>query len=234
MTFPALDVTKLSTSFVYTSPNSGLSADLAPVVAELEPIIAEMIARGVINGNDSHSFGFAMAHPDHPWQAVWNDPYQLVALAFGWGPFANRYIANAARKLRPRARAGVDTQVQRLLRPNGFQLVVPSEHVTDEKQDGGQTEFYWGDFPFDGAVGVDGYHHLLGAVSAHPKQQDPTVARLILGHVDQAMYDLDFPEECVQFPDWCTTHAAERSKGEKICAIARAGGHCNFEVRNAS
>jgi len=232
--FPPLDVTLLPTSFVYTSASSGLSADLAPVVAELEPIISEMIARGVINGNDSHSFGFAMAHPDHAWEAVWNDPYQLVALAFGWGPFVNRYIANAARKLRPRARAGVDTQVQRLLRPNGFDLVVPEEHIAEEKQEPNRTEFFWGDFPYDGAVGLEGYHHHLGAVSAHPKQQDPTVARLILSHVDQAMYDLDFPEDHIQFPDWCSVHKAERTKGEKVCTATLATGHCVFGTRNAA
>jgi hypothetical protein len=143
-----------------------------------QPAIKALMASGVIATKDS--FGFALAYPGNRGFGDWDNPERLIALVIHWGPDGPRYVANAVRKIRPAARNLDDTQHLRTGRSWLFQDKVES------KDDEGR--FPWGDFPWDGAVwhsalGVS----LLGAVSAFPQEQDPIVARLILGVLAEAL-----------------------------------------------
>jgi len=176
-----LDVSSLPRQLVW-SPDTTAQVNLGGTVHSLRNTIDEMMRAGVIDTRES--FGFALATPDIDLTEVWDDPTKLIGLVVGWGPDADRYIANACRKIRPAAREGMDSEFLRMARKEQFCDVV--ESVEDDGS------FAWGDFPYDGAAytGVQG-RVLLGAVSAFPKEQDPIVARLITGFIGHAMFKSD-------------------------------------------
>jgi hypothetical protein len=163
--------------------NPGIAeVNLNEVVMRLQPVIDTMMSYGVITAKDS--FGYALADPQANLLEVWDDPSRLIAMVVYWGPEGPRYAANACRKIRPAAREGMDSEDLRRDHKDLFRDTVPSKE--------GDTEFEWGDFPWDGAVytRVQG-RRLLGAVSALPKEQDPVVARLITGFIGFAMFESD-------------------------------------------
>jgi hypothetical protein len=146
------------------------------------PSIQTMMAEGVLTRKES--FGFALANPAADLSRVWNIPSKLIAFAYAYGPEGDYYVANAVRKLRAAARTGKDTQELRLYYPHRF------ANVVEKKEPDGS--FEWGDFPFDGAVHVYPVgRHLLGAVSALPKEEDPVAASLITNAIGLAMWHAD-------------------------------------------
>lgn len=176
-----LDIDSLPHNRVW-NPVTPAEAILDKVVMNLQPSIMRMMHDGVITSKDS--FGYALAEPDIDLTQVWDDPSKLIGLVICWGPEGPRYAANACRKIRAAARQGFDSEILRRDYPELFRDVVTNKE--------GDTEFEWGDFPWDGAAytTVQG-RRLLGAVSAFPKEQDPIVARFITGFVGLAMYESD-------------------------------------------
>jgi hypothetical protein len=159
--------------------------------------IMGLAAADLVRSNDS--FGFVMAQPlfwnIQQLNRIWDDPDQFVWFAGGWGEDKERYIANAARKMRPLLRlnrAGfqhTSTLQMRLDGPSHFEDTVPSS-------DNGV--YPWGDFPYGGAVIVQmGNLYMVGAVSALTQIEDDKVARLILGSVAQeiAVHNDMFPQD---------------------------------------
>jgi hypothetical protein len=89
-------------------------------------------------------------------------------LVGGWGPEADRYIANAVRKLRL-TRFGMDT-----LSLTG----VDTEEVVESVDDEGR--FPWGDFPYGGAVRLTmGTVRPWVAASAFKQDEDVIAASLV-------------------------------------------------------
>lgn len=176
-----LDISSLRTSFVWNR-GTAHEVDLHAVFYALEDLIRSMMSQGIIANRAS--FGFAMADPRVNYREVWNDPAALTGFIAYWGPEGQRYAANAVRKMRPGAREDKDTQKMRLDHPELFR-----DPVESAEADG---TFNWGDFPYDGAVHLHtlGYH-LLGAVSALPKEEDPIPAQLILGLIGLEMHRSD-------------------------------------------
>ena len=163
-------------------PGTNAAVALNPIVLGLKPVIDKLMELGMIPRKES--FGYALATPEIDHTQVWDNPQQLIGLVAYWGPEGPRYAANACRKIRAAAREGVDTEVLRRARPETFRDIVESKE--------GDTEFPWGDFPFDGAAySIVQHLHLLGAVSALPKEQDPIIARFITEIVGYNMFLAD-------------------------------------------
>ena len=179
-----LDVGTLPVEFDYWHNKHQSKIGLQNIVFKLEPVIESMMANGVIERHES--FGFAMANPTTPLEYTrhWDHPEKLIGFVSYWGPDGKRYAANAVRKIRAAARTSLDTQTIRLECPDKFR-----DEVESVESDG---TFAWGDFPYDGAVHVNTLgRHLLGAVSAYPKEQDPIVASLILHILGHDMFEAD-------------------------------------------
>lgn len=181
-----LDVAALPRELVWNETNAGAVA-LHRLFDKLDDALQNMMDLGLIKHNAS--FGFAMGNPNANLAEVWDDPLQLVGLVHYYGPEGERYAANAVRKLRPAARENVDTEVLRieaeLTRSDGrFRDIVGNKE--------GDTEFPWGDFPYDGATFLTVQGRTLPyAASAFPKEQDPGVARLYGNQIALAMHASD-------------------------------------------
>jgi hypothetical protein len=174
-----LDVTRLPRQSLYQG-----SINLASVVWGLRTTIDEWAASELVKPNDS--FGFAMANADKA--SSWDDPYAFVDFVVGWGPQADRYIANAVRKLRAALRTTLDTLFIRINNPDNFRDVVESQEA-----DG---SFAWGDFPCGGATFVRvGDLFLPCAVSALKEVEDDAAAKSIGGHVGAMMLKIRNPDE---------------------------------------
>ncbi len=139
---------------------------------QLRPVIKHMMTLNLIK--KTQSFGFAMVHPDYVNRVRnWDDPSVLIWMTAGWGPDKDRYVANAARKLRLAARTGHDSI--------GVRERDIDRPVDSQEPDG---TYAWGDFPYGGAVwyanpGIAS-NVLLGAVSALTQQEDDMIASMIL------------------------------------------------------
>lgn len=155
----------------------GEPINLGSIVHMMRGSIDYWATMGLIKPNDS--FGFAMAEPNGDWHEVWDDPYALTWLVGGWGPDRDRYVANAVRKMRAAARAGVNDTLEMRLEPSSDLVESFRDVVASVEPDG---TFLWGDFPWGGAVYQDyGPLNLLGAVSALSEEEDHAVASGILG-----------------------------------------------------
>jgi hypothetical protein len=115
-----LDVTRLPRHSLYRG-----SLNLASVVLDMRSSIEDWVNSGLVKPNDS--FGFAMANPDKA--SSWDDPYAFVDFVVGWGPHADRYIANAVRKLRAALRTNLDTLLIRINNPGHFRDIVESQQA---------------------------------------------------------------------------------------------------------
>ncbi len=174
-----LDVSSLPRVAFYGSGDEEI--ELATIVLELGDTILLWERTSMIIANDS--FGFAMANPFVDVSLLWDDPYKFTWFTSGWGPDADRYIANAVRKLRAALRLGRDTLDLRITDPNAFIDIV------DEQEPDGS--FEWGDFPWGGATFVRvGDLVLPSAVSCLNEVEDDVVAKTISGHVGAKMLKL--------------------------------------------
>lgn len=164
-----LDVSSLPGGRVYET-KGGHNVDLGEIFDDqLRPVIKHMMTVGLVT--ETESFGFAMAEPNHT--QAWDDSSQLIWMTAGWGSDKDRYVANAARKMRVASRLG-DNSI-------GVQRHGTNTPVQSQEPDG---TFAWGDFPYGGAVWSENRFisgvTLLGAVSALTQQEDDAVASMIL------------------------------------------------------
>lgn len=166
-----LDVSNLPGGRVYTM-KPGYDVDFGAIFDDqLRPVIEHMMTVGLITKTES--FGFAMAEPDRGYRnQTWDDPSQLVWMTAGWGPEKDRYVANAARKLRVASRLKIDSIEVREL-----DIKTP---VESQEPDG---TYAWGDFPYGGAVWVKNAFVsnvlFLSSVSALTQQEDDVIASMI-------------------------------------------------------
>ncbi len=181
MTTQLLDVSKLPTKQVIACDDD-TEIDMEKFLAGHYDDVMALIDRDRIGSSDS--FGFAMASPQtscSTFHESWDDPSKLVWFVGGWGPNRDRYIANAARKLRALARpmrrtCWESTLEIRMSNPDHFQEVVETQN-----NDG---TFSWGDFPYGGAASLRlGNLWLAGACSAFSQVEDQIVTSLILGNL---------------------------------------------------
>jgi len=166
-----LDVSGLPGGQVYKTRNGG-EVNFGNVFDQLRLVIEQMMTLKLIKKTES--FGFAMSKPDHVESIQdWDDPSQLVWMTAGWGPDKDRYVANAARKLRLADRLGFDSI--------GVRESYIDTPVDSQEPDG---TYAWGDFPYGGAVWHAHPHiagvSLLAAVSALTQQEDDMVTSMIL------------------------------------------------------
>lgn len=202
-----LDVTQLPTRRLYESPEGKTLRVDHFFDHAVRKLVAFLIESGQVT--DTASFGFAMAQPIHV-SAIGDDivgeiipadvqeevdpnsgfdfdddPQQLIWFVYGWGPDKDRYIANAARKLRFSAREMVDSfDATQMLDLVGVKKV---------EDDG---SFAWGDFPYGGAAfyDFDGFS-LLGACSGLTQREDHHVTNMILAMVVNELNKLDNPDQ---------------------------------------
>ncbi len=177
-TVRTLDVSRFSRSAYW----GGSNFDLASLVMDSRVSIETMMASGLIRR--SHSFGYAAANPvfqhfTDP-RDVWDNPYNLVWFVAGWGPEADRLIANAVRKLRPAVRAMKDTLDIITTKWEGYLTLDTSAFLNVVESVEPDGSFAWGDFPYGGAVHVrvDG-RPFIGAVSALNQVHDDGIAGLL-------------------------------------------------------
>lgn len=161
-------------------------------------LLRQTVNSGITEGRyrDTTSLGFAMASPDdNPWNN-WNDPESLVWLTAGWGPEKNRFVANAARKLRAVARIGEDTLGCTARASSPFEDVITMDEITGEKAliagSSDYSTFRWGDFPYGGGVTVQiGEVLLIGAISGLSQEEDHIVTRHVLDELALLFWKLD-------------------------------------------
>ena len=185
-----LDVSSLPFDAKYECKD-GTAIDMRQHLEGLRPVIEALASANYIKDKDS--FGFAMMQPltepivnEFP-DDIWDKPEEFVWFVGGWGPYRDRYIANAVRKMRAMLREELPTLTLRISEsPVRFQDIVDS--VNDDGT------FSWGDFPWGGAtlypIG-DAEVVLMGSVSALSEIEDDVVAQLILGLLAQPIINGD-------------------------------------------
>lgn len=110
-----------------------------------------------------------------------DDPYSLVWFSFGWAPDADRYVANAFRKLVPAATEGRDS-LQLALDP-GYEFPKPVESFDAKGR------FPMGSFPHGGATLQHfGNLWIWGAVSSLRAEEDDVVAGAAARFVGSRVY----------------------------------------------
>ena len=181
-----LDVSILHRKALYSIGNN--SCWLENIVSSAKESIRQLASATLIKANNS--FGFALGDAvQETNQKNWDNPYEFVWFVTGWGPDANRYIANAVRKLRPALRTGNDTLWLRQNAPHLFQDIV-------ESKQGDANPFEWGDFPWGGATFVEvGDLILPCAVSALKEVEDDAVAKLLGGLIGATILKMNHPDE---------------------------------------
>lgn len=140
--------------------------DVVPLMWKmLYASVPDWQAAGVVKRNDS--FGFVAAKPRAmvDWAEAWDDFDELIWFGIGWGPEAQRYMRNAARKIRASARIGRPTLY---LVENKFKLWA---NPID-----GDCEDYHSDFPWGGAAAVR--KRQLTGTSALTQEQDDAVSHM--------------------------------------------------------
>lgn len=182
-----IDVSRFSREAIFGNGQNKIN--LASIVYNLRDTLSRWARDGLVK--EHQSFGFAIAHPN-PHRPVHlddrDDPYSIIWFVVGWGDEADRYVANAVRKLRPALRYQEDTLKLRIFRPDVFRDVVPSVD-----KDG---NFPWGDFPWGGATFVRvGDLILPCAVSCLKEVEDDAAAKTIGGHIGSAMLQRYYPTE---------------------------------------
>lgn len=147
----------------YSADQRVLGKSLVSILGDMLALtIPRLMVGGIVKNKDS--FGVAVADLRYTgnFRSVWDQPDKLIGFVYGWGPEKDKYISNAARKIRAAARTSQDTLwiVQNC--PELFEDVDSPD----------------GDFPWGGATHVRG--ELVG-VSALTQEEDDWVARMIGG-----------------------------------------------------
>ena len=135
-----------------------------------------------VNSRDKEiiSIGVTITNPDltqEEVQELWNDPYELIHMAWGYGPDGAMCIANGARKTRASSRL-----MRNSLEINANDHGSFIDKVVAAEEDG---RFKWGDFPWGGAVWIpltNGKGFWI-AVSAFKQDQDQTAGYMIGGAI---------------------------------------------------
>ena len=175
-----LDMSRIPTFVEYHDIN--LAGEVSKLLRHTTP---QWAADGLIKSNDSFGMAMAKIMTDGEYYAdCWDNPYELIWFAAGWGPEAERYMANAIRKMRASAREGVDSLDLLEHKPRLFRDEVGSER--------GDREHQWGDFPWGGAAYTNfGDKRLLTAVSCLKQQEDHWVALMLGGFMATQMHKAD-------------------------------------------
>jgi hypothetical protein len=165
-------------------------------------LLTQVVNDGIRFGRYKHTdtVGFAMMNPGVNPIVDWNDPSEIGWLVGGFGLGYRRYIANAARKLRPLAREGEGDTLSMTLRSRSpFRDVITPEQIELEKswvaERPDQGVFHWGDFGYGGAVTVTvGDVMVSFAISGLTQQEDHVVASYIANEVALLLWKLEHPE----------------------------------------
>ncbi len=152
----------------------------------VHPLMQQAGKAGAIKSHEST--GWLVANPRYhaDYSAVWDNPRKLILMAHGYGESMIGYCGNAAGKMRPSAREGMDSLCIKRFHGELFRDVIEkqSDHSADKLD--------VGDFPHGGAVIVElcGIK-ILVALSSLTETQDCTFALMIAGVVVEALDELD-------------------------------------------
>jgi len=150
--------------------------DVEQFTATISKAIAALAEGGVIKqASFGFAFGVPMAVDEYDLSDHWDDPAKFVWCVGGWGAGSSKYVANAARKMRPMLRSYAESSLEMY---HGF----PEDFrdKVDSRQDDGS--FAWGDFPWGGGVRVPMCGMIFTcAVSGFSQAEDHAVALLLAG-----------------------------------------------------
>jgi hypothetical protein len=134
-----------------TDPRSGQPIDVEGITAAVAVVVDEMIAQGLVESNDTESFGFAATHlfdlNDPDTIPPWDDPEDFTWFVSGGGDEQQRYEANGLRKLRDLLRNIARYKSTLEMRMTGDASLF--SEVVESKTDG---QLMWGSYPWGGGV----------------------------------------------------------------------------------